>query len=92
MEKSNVELNESGAPIVLASNGLLEKIAFIILLLLPFLLPVFFIPSALFPFQFGKMIFFTVSVLLVFALWIIARLKDGKFVFYGRKIIVFLKK
>lgn len=57
----------------------LENIAYYILLVAAFLLPIFFIPSASFPFQFSKIVFVSLTVLVSFALWLIARLKDGKY-------------
>lgn len=80
MEKVSIELNDSARNSVGTPTGFLENLAFILLLPLPFLLPLFFIPSTFFPFQFSKMILLSILVLVAFGLWIIARLKDGKFV------------
>jgi len=57
----------------------LEKFSYYILLLLSFLLPIFFIPGNLFPFQFGKTLLVSVLVLVAFSLWIISRLRNGGF-------------
>ncbi len=81
MEKVSVELNEPENVSTDAPIGFLENIAFIILLSLPFLLPLFFIPSVAFPFQFSKMFLLSLFVFVAFACWILARLKDGRFVF-----------
>ncbi len=61
--------------------GLPSKLASMLLLFLPFLLPLFFIPSATVPFQFSKMILVSIIVLVSFALWLLSCLKDGQFVF-----------
>lgn len=64
-----------------AQAGILEKITLTLLLALPFLTPVFFIPSNSFPFQFSKVLLLSVLVLISFACWILSRLRDGQFVF-----------
>lgn len=79
MQKATIDFKESSTPEG-APVGFFEKMAFILLLLLPFVLPLFFIPSNVFPFQFGKMILLSVFVLVAFGLWVLARLKDGNFV------------
>ncbi|MCR4310985.1 MAG: tetratricopeptide repeat protein [Candidatus Taylorbacteria bacterium] len=81
MEKVAIELNESQGQVENARIGFLEKVTFVLLLLIPFLLPLFFIPSASFPFQESKALFLGSAVLVAFAFWIIARLKDGTFSF-----------
>ena len=58
-----------------------ERISFILVLVLVFLLPIFFIPSAVVPFQLSKTVLLSVTVLVALFLWIIARLKDGVFTF-----------
>ena len=89
MQKVSIELSDSenvsasGAPV-----GFLENIAYILLLSVPFLLPLFFIPSISFPFQFSKMFLLSVLVLVSFICWILARLKDGKFVVPATAITV----
>lgn len=88
MEKATIELNESGKDSGATPVGWLENIAFIILLSVLFLLPIFFIPSASFPFQFSKMFLLSLFVLVPFACWILARLKDGKFVLPATVIII----
>ncbi len=62
-----------------APQSRLERIAGRILVLLVFFLPLFFIPSAVFPFQGGKTLFVSLAVIAVFSLFVIARLKDGEF-------------
>jgi len=63
-----------------AGRGGLERIASLCILALAFLLPAFFVPAISFPFQFSKAILLSILVLVVFALWIVARLKDGEFI------------
>lgn len=58
----------------------LERFAGLVLLVCTFLLPIFFIPSVSFPFQQAKAVLLSVSVLLAFCVWVIARLKDSRFV------------
>lgn len=60
-------------------ESVLERVAARLLLLLVFFLPVFFIPSLVFPFQGGKALFLSLFVLAAFSLWVIARLRDGEF-------------
>lgn len=81
MEKATIELHDAENVSTDAPLGFLENIAFIILLALPFLLPLFFIPSAVFPLQFSKTLLLSLLVFLAFACWLLARLKDGRFVF-----------
>lgn len=54
-----------------------EKVGFIITLVGLFLAPIFFIPSANVPFQFGKVLLIVLAVLLAFVCFILARLKEG---------------
>ena len=54
-----------------------EKVGFVSVLIGMFLAPFFFIPSASFPFQFGKVLLIAVAVLLAFVCFILARLKEG---------------
>jgi tetratricopeptide (TPR) repeat protein len=55
-----------------------DKIAGWVIIALVFLAPLFFIPSALVPFQFTKVILIYTAVIVSFIAWIIGRLKDGK--------------
>lgn len=59
----------------------MDKISFIIILAVVFLLPIFFVPSSVVPFQLTKTVLLNVGVLVALFLWIIARLKDGVFTF-----------
>ncbi len=88
MQKATIDFNDSdsGAPEV--KNGFLENTAFVLLLSLPFLLPIFFIPTASVPFLFTKMFLLSSFVLVAFVCWILARLKDGKFVVPSTSIIL----
>ncbi|MSR78774.1 MAG: tetratricopeptide repeat protein [Candidatus Taylorbacteria bacterium] len=81
MEKVAIELNDSENVSSGVRMGFLEKATFALLLVIPFLLPLFFIPSVSFPVQFSKMVLLSFLVLTAFAFWIIARLKDGRFTF-----------
>src|SRR5690242_11679695 len=74
MEKLKVRIEES-----IDSASFLENLSYYILIVTAFLLPVFFIPSTAFQFQFSKIIFISFTSLLSFALWLIARLKDGRY-------------
>ncbi len=68
----------------------IERIASLLFVALAFLLPIFFVPSASFPFQFSKALLLALVVTAVFAIWIIARLKDGKFVVPNSPILASL--
>lgn len=57
----------------------LDKIAFIILQIVLFLTPIFFIPSISVPFQTGRAAFILYGVIVAFLVWAVARLKDGVF-------------
>ena len=70
---------QAGAEEPATGKNRLERVAGRLLLLLAFFLPVFFIPSAVFPFQGGKSLFISLAVITAFSLWIIARLQDGEF-------------
>ncbi|OHA26780.1 MAG: hypothetical protein A3C06_01400 [Candidatus Taylorbacteria bacterium RIFCSPHIGHO2_02_FULL_46_13] len=74
MEKLKVRIEESVDKV-----SLLENISYYILIATAFLLPIFFIPSAAFQFQFSKVVFISLAALVSFALWLIARLKDGRY-------------
>ncbi len=71
-------------------RGFIEQVATFCLFAAMFLLPVFFVPSVSFPFQFSKAILLSVLVLIAFSLWVIARLKDGRFVLPTSPILVTL--
>lgn len=85
MEKVKIQLNESQTS-EKAPNGIIDKIALLFLLSIPLVLPLFFIPSPSFPFQFSKMILLSFLVFAVFGLWTVFRLKDGRFIFPATKI------
>lgn len=61
-----------------ATKGL-DRAAFYVLQAVLFLSPIFFIPSISVPFQTGRAAFMLLGIVLSFALWAIARLKDGRF-------------
>ncbi|HEY4496169.1 MAG TPA: tetratricopeptide repeat protein [Candidatus Paceibacterota bacterium] len=54
-----------------------EKVGFWLVLIGVFLAPIFFIPSATVPFQFGKVLLIALTVLLALICFILARLKEG---------------
>lgn len=68
----------------------IERFASFLLLGLAFLVPVFFIPAVSFPFQASKALLLAVGVIVVFALWLVARLKDGKFIIPSSPILISL--
>ena len=68
----------------------IEWLASSCIIALAFLLPVFFVPDMSFPLQFSKSIILYIVVLVVFSLWIIARLKDGEFVIPSSTILLAL--
>src|SRR3989338_9272136 len=70
---------QAGAEEPATGKNRLERVAGRLLLLLAFFVPVFFIPSSVFPFQGGKSLFISLAVIAAFSLWVIARLKDGEF-------------
>ncbi len=57
----------------------LDKAAFIILQVVLFLTPIFFIPSLAVPLQTGRAAFILYGIIAAFIVWAIARLKDGIF-------------
>ncbi len=83
MEKVKIEL--AGGVL---QSGRLDKISYLLLLLTLFAAPIFFIPSAFYPLQFAKTFFISTAVIISLALWIIARLKDGKIIFPGSSIMI----
>ena len=50
-------------------------------ILLAFLLPLFFLPGTLIPFAYGKVALVALLAIVPFVLWIIARLKEGTFLY-----------
>lgn len=62
------------------SGWRLERISSWSLFVLVFLLPIFFVPALSFPIQFSKALFLFLLVLAAFCIWVVARLKDGRFV------------
>jgi len=68
----------------------IERFASLLVLALAFLLPVFFIPSVAFSFQFSKALLLSVVVLAAFVIWVVARLKDGAFVIPNSPLIMSL--
>jgi tetratricopeptide (TPR) repeat protein len=58
-----------------------DKLSSLVIGIGVFLLPVFFIPSALFPFQYAKAALVTTTALVALILWFVARMKDNSFAF-----------
>src|SRR3989344_6015745 len=89
MEKLKIKVEEA---VDVVSR--LEKVSYYILLATAFLIPIFFIPSTSFQFQFSKSVFISFAVLVSLALWLIARLKDGRYllpnnsVFWGAALVL----
>jgi hypothetical protein len=57
----------------------LDRVAFIILQVILFLTPIFFVPSISVPFQTGRAAFILFGIVAAFLVWAVARLKDGTF-------------
>src|SRR3990167_9264526 len=62
-----------------AKESKLDKSVFFIILSLAFLIPMFFIPQAML--EVSKSVLISTLVAVAFFLWLVARMKDGKFVF-----------
>lgn len=60
-------------------SGGLDRISFIILQIVLFLSPIFFVPSLSVPFQTGRASFILYGIIAIFLVWAVARLKDGVF-------------
>src|SRR3989344_2884708 len=56
----------------------LEKISFLILSVFLVILPFFFIPSRFFPYQLGKGLLISVAILVIFIVYLISIIKEGK--------------
>ncbi len=63
-----------------ARRSKIDVLSFILLQVLLFLTPIFFVPLASIPFQAARNAFFIYAVIAVFLLWLVARLKDGTFI------------
>jgi len=59
----------------------LDTTSFLLVLILGFLLPIFFLPVISIPVNVSKSILISIFVIVAFFLWLIARLKDGRLVF-----------
>lgn len=49
-----------------------------VLLALVFLLPIFFVPSSIFPFQFGKTVIFSIATIIIFSMWLLESLSKRR--------------
>lgn len=65
-----------------------DNISFSLLLLLGFLVPVFFLPFFNISPDVSKSVFISTFVMVAFFLWLIARLKDGRFIFPKSIILI----
>ncbi|HZS42722.1 MAG TPA: hypothetical protein VFA52_00675 [Candidatus Paceibacterota bacterium] len=74
MEKISINVQKE------RSSNLLEKIVYILLVGLIFLLPLFFIPSAVISFAYSKVILLFLITLLSLFIWAIASFKSGELV------------
>ena len=74
MEETQVAPQEQ----VEAKRSFFDRWSFFVLFATLFLLPLFFLPSTVYPFQFGKILLVTVGTIVALVLWIAARLKEGK--------------
>lgn len=68
----------------------IERIASWSLFALIFLLPAFFVPAISFPVQLSKALLLSALTLIAFCVWIVARLKDGRFVIPNSIILLAL--
>jgi len=84
------ETNSISHGVVNSSKSGLDRLASLVLLGLAFLAPIFFVPAISFPFQSSKALLVAVGVVVVFAIWLVARLKDGKFVIPNSPILLSL--
>jgi tetratricopeptide (TPR) repeat protein len=74
------QLNQ--APVTGAKRaGIFDAVSFGVILGAIFLLPLFFLPSATFPFQFGKAFLAIAATVVSAILWIISRLRSGSLVY-----------
>ena len=97
MEKPDIDLGvnaneqvKDGGLAMAGKRMWIERLASYCIFVFALLLPVFFVPDLSFPFQFSKSIFLSVAALVVFTLWVIARLKDGEFVIPSSPILLAL--
>ncbi|MBI5816826.1 MAG: tetratricopeptide repeat protein [Candidatus Yonathbacteria bacterium] len=78
-EKIQSSLKDDTLSVSIAKESNLDKSVFFIILSLGFLIPLFFIPQAML--EVSKSVLISTLVTIAFFLWLIARMKDGKFVF-----------
>lgn len=89
-EKEVIEAGDSVQIVEQGEHQGLERIAMFCLLAVMFLLPIFFIPSPSFLLQFSKATLFSLLVLVAFSLWVISRLKDGRFTLPNSSMLIAL--
>jgi tetratricopeptide (TPR) repeat protein len=75
-----IPMNTENTPIKApkAQSTLFHGISLCAIVAMAFLLPIFFIPSPVFPFQFGKSMVVSLVVLVIFTVWTLTSLKNGK--------------
>lgn len=78
-EKTPLSSKDDTLSVSIARESKLDKSVFFIILSLGFLIPIFFIPQAML--EVSKSVLISTLVAVAFFLWLIARMKDGKFVF-----------
>lgn len=78
-EKIQPSLKDDTFLVSIMKESKLDKSVLFILLSLGFLIPLFFIPQAML--EVSKSVLVSTLVAIAFFLWLIARMKDGKFVF-----------
>src|SRR5271168_5053123 len=72
------------------SLNIFDKLSQITISILVFLLPVFFIPSSLFPFQDDKAFILMLGTMVALFLWIVGRIKEGKINFSLHPVFISL--
>ncbi|MES2088072.1 MAG: tetratricopeptide repeat protein [Patescibacteria group bacterium] len=81
MQNEAIDTEEKEIESSKSSYGFLEKISFSLVFILPLLVPLFFMSTNVLPFQFAKMLVFSIVIAVAFVCWILSRLKDGTFIF-----------
>ena len=71
-----------------AKSFAIKKFSFYIVTGLAFLLPIFFIPSALFPLFLSKNLLLTVAVFILFTLWVLERIKNKDFIISKNPLLI----
>ena len=88
MTKPDFGANVAGGEV--KSKWGVERVSSWGLFILVFLLPIFFVPALSFPIQFSKALLLFALVLVAFCIWVVARLKDGRFVVPNSPMLIAL--